>query len=737
MSAPIETLRAALRRRGSTERVSGRGVDFTCPAHRDTNPSLSTWADERGDAALHCHAGCSRAAVLTALGLTPDDLRTAPAASREPDAVYEYQRADGSVAYRVLRFPGHRFFQQAPDGTWSVSGIPKLIYRLLAVLAAAAAGKRIFAVEGEKDVHAVEAEGEVGTCNSGGAGKWKPEFAEHLRGASEVVIVADIDADGTGYRHARDVRNSLVGIVPSIKVVRAATGKDTSDHLAAGHSLDELEPFDLDAALPAHPVASVSPVNAAADTWPAPLDDAAHHGLLGEIVRALEPHTEADPAGLLVTLLAVVGSIIGDGPHWRVDSSRHALRIFPVLVGATSKGRKGTALSAVRTIVSAAFPTWTPMRGLSSGEGLISAVRDATVETKLVKQAGMLVPQQVETDPGVLDKRLFVIEEELASMLKVMGREGNTLSAVIRQAWDGGDLATMTKHHSQKATGAHITILAHVTRDELLRLLTSTEAANGFANRFLWTAVRRARTLPRGGHLDDHAVTHLAARLNAAVTAASHVNRITLDARAARIWEHIYPDLSDGVDGMLGAVTSRAEAYVLRIAAIYAAIDAAALINREHLRAALAVWDRSEASAKWIFGAASGDQIADELMQLMRANGELTATALSTHLSNHSKRVRHAKVVLARLVQQGLCRRAVRATSGRSTEAWIPAPLSIPSLHSPSHLARADQFEATQTNAPTTPPPAGTPTTPAAPGEGERSETTTTIHDAAGTEEIW
>src|SRR5712671_70478 len=69
--------------------------------------------------------------------------------------------------------------------------------------------------------------------------------------------------------------------------------------------------------------------------WPDPLPSEAYHGLAGEIVRAIEPHTEADPAALLLQLLAGFGSIVGRKPHFRAEADRHYLNLFVVLVGTT------------------------------------------------------------------------------------------------------------------------------------------------------------------------------------------------------------------------------------------------------------------------------------------------------------------------------------------------------------------------------------------------------------------
>ena len=129
--------------------------------------------------------------------------------------------------------------------------------------------------------------------------------------------------------------------------------------------------------------------------------------------------------------------------------------------------------------------------GLSSGEGLIWAVRDPVEKTDAGGKTTVI-------DPGVEDKRLLILESEFASALRVLKREGNTLSATVRNAWDSGKLSTLTKNSPNRATGAHISIVGHITRTELLRYLDSTETANGFGNRFLWCCVRQIE-VPSGG----------------------------------------------------------------------------------------------------------------------------------------------------------------------------------------------------------------------------------------------
>ena len=112
--------------------------------------------------------------------------------------------------------------------------------------------------------------------------------------------------------------------------------------------------------------------------WPSPPSTNAYHGLLGEIVRTLEPHTEADPVAVLAQLLVAFGNAIGRTPYVQVEADRHHTNLFAVLVGDTAKARKGTSWGHARKVITEADPGWEPrvMGGLSSGEGLIAQVAD-------------------------------------------------------------------------------------------------------------------------------------------------------------------------------------------------------------------------------------------------------------------------------------------------------------------------------------------------------------------------
>lgn len=265
---PVQRALNALVDAGCGPRRSGGGWQARCPAHEDSNPSLSVNEADDGRVLLHCHTGCDLASVLVAAKLTTADLFPEPngekaRGSREMVGAYRYVDEDGHLLFEVVRFQPKDFRQRRPDGNggwiWNLDDTRRVLYRLPLLLAArAAAGELVFVVEGEKDVHAVETAGHVATCNPGGASKstskskWRPEYSEALRGA-DVIIVAD--TDDAGHAHARHIAKSLDGVAARVRTVEALKGKDVSDHLAAGHTLEELVPVDLDAPSPNGPAA--------------------------------------------------------------------------------------------------------------------------------------------------------------------------------------------------------------------------------------------------------------------------------------------------------------------------------------------------------------------------------------------------------------------------------------------------------------------------------------------------
>ncbi len=408
------------------------------------------------------------------------------------------------------------------------------------------------------------------------------------------------------------------------------------------------------------------------DGWPAPLDKDAFYGLPGEIVCAIEPQTESDPAAILLQVLVAFGALVGRGPHVPIEGDEHHGNIFAVIVGVSSKARKGTSWGRVREIFSKVERWPVVVDGLSSGEGLKFHVRDRV--TKVEKDDKGNAREQ-ETDPGVQDKRLLVVEPEFAQVLKQTARAGNTLSATIRSAWDSGNLRTLTKHDPITATDAHICIIGHITADELRAELTATDSANGFANRFNFMCAKRCKVLPFGGKpISPNTLEGFTKRIAEAAEKARGIKSVGMTPEACDAWKAVYGPLSEGFTGLYGAVTARAEAQCLRLALLYALMDGAKEIGRSHLLAGLAVWERAAASARYIFGGAIGDPIADEILRALKEAGHvgMTRTEISKHLGNH-KTAERIGAALDLLKKRGFACSESRPTTGAPAEIWTAA----------------------------------------------------------------
>jgi hypothetical protein len=405
---------------------------------------------------------------------------------------------------------------------------------------------------------------------------------------------------------------------------------------------------------------------------PDPPNEAVYYGLAGEFVSAVEPYTEADPVALLVQLLAAFGCAAGKGIYRTVERDRHHLNVFVILVGDTAKARKGSAWSWPKHLLERADPDFIQQRyagGLSSGEGLIWAVRDE----------GSLSGNSANScrENAVADKRLLVHEGEFSAPLRAAARHDNTLSETIRRAWDGNQtLQILTKNSPAHATGAHISIVAHITAEELRARLDDTEVANGFANRFLFFHVHRSKLLPFPPDTADleEKLNVLAERLKAALDFAKMEREMEFSAEARELWCSSYQALSEGSPGLLGAVTARAEAQVLRLALLYAALDCSAVIERVHLEAALALWGYAERSAAYIFGDKLGNPDADVILDALRRCGPcgLTRTQLRDLFGRNlsAERIERA-LALLRNMDKARCEQQRSENGGRPTETWF------------------------------------------------------------------
>ena len=234
--APADKVLAALQQCSTR-----KGPNWACPGpdHQrgDVKPSL-TVTPTGNTVLLHCHAGCRTDDIMEALGLKMSDLYVEDAEPREV-AKYPYRDEDGTVLFSKIRYEPKSFSIHPKLGD-----IKRVLYNLPELKAAIANGEIVYVVEGEKDADAMMKRGLTATCNYDGAGHWQPGYARWFNGANVVIIA---DRDEAGYKHAREVKESLIGYVHSVRVMQARVKlpkADISDHFAQGFQVEDLEPLN-------------------------------------------------------------------------------------------------------------------------------------------------------------------------------------------------------------------------------------------------------------------------------------------------------------------------------------------------------------------------------------------------------------------------------------------------------------------------------------------------------------
>ena len=417
---------------------------------------------------------------------------------------------------------------------------------------------------------------------------------------------------------------------------------------------------------------SIEAERAKAEAIPA-IDPKAFYGLAGEIALKVGEKTEADPRGVLVSLLIGFGNLIGRTAHFGVGTDAHYSTEFAVLVGATAVARKGTALSTTEGILRLVDQDWAfnrIARSFSSGEGLVHYVRDARVGMAKIKEKGK--PDRFEpqvTDPGVADKRCLCLLGEFGEILIMLLREGNTLSTVLRNVWDGHKvLEVNTRREPIRATEAHISMCGAITRPELLKLAPQLPSFDGFANRFLWVLVERSQVISSGG---PHVASYLEPQLKdlrEGVKFARTVDEMRRSEDAASLWDEIYKEFARGTGRQL---VHRADAHTLRLSMLYALLNRSITIEVEHVKAAYALWKYCEECTKRLFRTEERSNDAERILDYLREKGPEGAprTEISGRVFHRNRT--HAQIAAALSELKGLVRYQLEPTEGRSIERWF------------------------------------------------------------------
>lgn len=370
----------------------------------------------------------------------------------------------------------------------------------------------------------------------------------------------------------------------------------------------------------------------------------AYHGILKEVAMIATRTSEASPVAVIANFIVTFSAMIGRVRFQHIgDGTCHA-RPFFLIVGRTGKARKGTAeftvmriFKRVNELLKDDYP---PLRrhdgGLSTGEGLGYSLRDLVKDDEGIGNGG--------TD----DKRLLVVESEFGGAMAAAAREKNTLSATIRTAWDGKDIAPLVKNAAWCASDPHICMVGHITAPELINRMSDVDALSGFLNRFVILHVARAKLVPMPCKTPDEDIERIAEAVVKAVcfaigddVTAKNTQPVTMSPDAVNFWCRHYSALTAEQPGIAGALLVRTEIYARMLAMIFALLDQAAVIEVVHLKAALAWIDYWQSSVTYIFQTLSAkaeasrlDESANEVLEFIRANKKCSRTQITTGFRN-------------------------------------------------------------------------------------------------------
>jgi hypothetical protein len=427
--------------------------------------------------------------------------------------------------------------------------------------------------------------------------------------------------------------------------------------------------------------------------FPAPMREEAYHGIAGQIVKIMSDHCESSRESLLFQFLVAVGNIIGKSVCIYAGGSHLYPNEYAVCVGATSRGRKGTAWRINEHLFKHVAPEWLDscvISDIQSGEGIVYSIRDqikGIPKTGRRKKASQEAQPEIVFDQGVSDKRKLCCEEEISSTLKMTKRQGNTLTEIYRKAWDSpSKIHTLNKNSPLSASDPHISLVGHSNKDEILSTFDKILISNGFANRILWCASKRAKLLPNAEYLDwnDHpdVIATLREVFRQRFANTDEPFRFYKTPAANALWEKIYCKLNNQQHvSFLDGVLVRDTSHLLKLALIYAVLDLSDKIDACHLQAALALCDYSQTSARWLFAEHTGNPLANAIYRaLLREPAGLSKTEISSQVCYRNTPSSKLDEALEALAKNKLAKMTIQlGPKGARIEQWSTCQIVTPS----------------------------------------------------------
>jgi hypothetical protein len=568
--------------------VNADGRSARCPTHEDHRLSLTVGTGKDGQVLLKCHRGCALGDILSAIGLELRDLwptnghATAHGLKARVVNRYDYCDEKGALLFQVERLEPKDFWYRQPNGqgwTYNLDGVRRVLYRLPELLTAPK-DEWLFVVEGEKDADNLRKLGLVVTCNSGGAGKWRPEFNLHFKGRRVAIVP---DNDGKGRDHARQVAGELLDVAFCLKLIELpglpAKG-DVSDWLAAGGTREQLLAFVENAKpvirddLEERVVPTLESISDdeeepehELDSEPLTLPEAAWRGPFADYREAMAGILEAPDSAHFAALWAIAAAHLRRRV-WTYYAGTLYPNVYLIIFGPT--GDSKTSAQRVGLDLLPEDGSVKILRGIGSAEAL-----------------GDWMTQPEE---GEKVSHLITLEE-LGTLLALGARDGSTLITYLTQTFDTPPVFEIPyRKNPVKVMEPTPTLLAGTTHDWFWKSMKESDFHGGFGNRLFFLTGPPKPPVPFPKPPEEAKLAPVRAALDRLDKIGPLEIHLAPDAESP--WEEFYrawKETAANFEPLLAAATKQIHAYALKLALVYMAFENTTVITRDQIAASIHV----------------------------------------------------------------------------------------------------------------------------------------------------
>lgn len=399
------------------------------------------------------------------------------------------------------------------------------------------------------------------------------------------------------------------------------------------------------------------------------ISNEAYIGPLGKFIFDLSNYVEPCKESLLIQSLVVLGNLLNKKFYISISGNKLNTNLFAIILGKTSKARKGTSKRIVETIFR---DIWgdelrnRTKRGLSSGEGLIHSLRDPAYGVKENKNGEQIT---VLIDQGIENKNAIYYEEEFSRVLKSSKRDTNNITEVIREAYDSGNLSVLTRNNPLTATNTNVSIIAQSTIEEFKNILKNVDCDNGFYNRFIFCKASRANVIPHTiSPIEIDAYHEFKIKMLKVKSFIELTNELEMEYSkdAMKLWEKYYLETAYS-DEINGNIKGRSEDQLQKVAMIYAISECSETIETRHLLASKAILDYCHQTIDYVFSSNKSEDLRDyKVLKYLKNNYKVSRSKIFKDVFKNKIKGFEMDQIRDRLLEKQF----IDITQNENTEIW-------------------------------------------------------------------